>query len=118
MLHSTYMRTRPIVIALAQEKNTFSAPQISTHTNARTCTPTCRLTALTGVFLVGFTFPTLLGSIPARPIAYQARVPPLKHAMDRAIAEFSSAKSSSPQAPPHTRWAIVATGQAVAGGIR
>src|SRR6185295_10165835 len=112
MLHSTYMRTRPIVIALAQEKNTSSAPQISTHANARTCTPTCRLIALTGVFLVGFTFPTIFGSTPDRPIAYQVRVPPLKHAMDRAMAEFSSAKSSSTQAPPQTRWASVATGNA------
>src|SRR6201989_1825917 len=94
MLHSTYMRTRPIVMALAQEKNTSSAPQISTHTNARTCTPTCRLIALTGVFLVGFTFPTIFGSTPDRPIAYQVRVPPLKHAMDRAMAEFSNAKTT------------------------
>src|ERR1700747_3457248 len=69
MLHSTYMSTRPIVMALAQEKNTSSAPQISTHANARTCTPTCRLIALTGVFLVGFTFPTIFGSTPDRRVA-------------------------------------------------
>src|SRR2546430_13297129 len=103
MLHSTYMNTRPIVIAFAQEKNTFSAPQISTHANARTCTPTCRLIALTGVFLVGFTFPTIFGSTPDRPIAYHVRVPPLKHAMDRAMAKFSSAKSSRTKVLPQTR---------------
>src|SRR5580693_7380335 len=117
MLHRMYMNTRPMVIALAQEKNTLAAPQMSTHTNAMICTPTCRVIALSGVFRLLFTLPTILGSTPERPIAYQVRVPPLKHAMDSAIAEFSSANSSSTQAPPHTRWAIVATGQAVAVGI-
>ena len=33
------------------------------------------------------------------------------------MAEFSSAKSSSTQAPPQTRWAIVATGKADAVGM-
>src|SRR5690242_5640864 len=117
MLHSTYISTRPMVIALAQEKNTFSAPQISTHANAMTCTPTCSVIALTGVLRVGLTLPTIFGSTPDRPIAYQVRVPPLKQAMDSATAEFSSANSSSTQAPPHTRWAMVATGQAVAVGM-
>src|SRR5580693_10463693 len=117
MLHSTYISTRPMVIAFAQEKNTFVTPQISTHRNAMTCTPTCSAIALSGVFRFALTLPTILGSTPERPIAYQVRVPPLKHAMDSAIAEFSSANSSSTQAPTHTRWAIVATGQAVAVGI-
>src|SRR5207247_10950752 len=103
--------------ASAQRKKTSPPPQISTTSNARTCTPTCRLIALTGVFLVGFTFPTTFGSTPDRPTAYQVRVPPLKHAMDRAMAEFSSAKSSSTQAPPQTRWASVATGEADAVGM-
>ena len=73
--------------------------------------------ALTGVLRAGLTFPTILGSTPDRPIAYQVRVPPLKHAMDSAMAEFSSANSSSTQAPPQTRWASVATGKAVAVGM-
>ena len=72
--------------------------------------PTSRAIALSGVFRFGLTLPTVLGSTPERPIAYQVLVPPLKHAMDSAMAEFSSANSSSPHAPPHTRWAIVATG--------
>ncbi len=97
------MNTRPMVIAFAQEKNTFAAPKIRTSTNARTCTPTSRWMALTGVLRFGLTFPSLAGSTPDRPIAYQVRVPPLKHAMDRAMAEFSSANSSSTQPPPHTR---------------
>ena len=79
-----------------------------------TCTPTCRAIALSGVFRLALTLPTIFGSTPERPIAYQVRVPPLKHAMDSAMAEFSSANSSSTQAPPQTRWAIVATGKAVA----
>ena len=58
-----------------------------------------------------------MGSTPERPIAYQVLVPPLKHAIDSATAEFSSANSSSTQAPPQTRWAMVATGNAVAVGI-
>ena len=33
------------------------------------------------------------------------------------MAEFSSANSSSTQAPPQTRWAMVATGKAVAPGM-
>ena len=72
---------------------------------------------MTGVFLVGFTFPTAFGSTPDRPIAYQVRVPPLKHAIDTAIAEFSSANSRNTQAPPHTRCASVATGNADAVGM-
>src|ERR1700733_545239 len=115
MLHSTYIRTRPMVIAFAQEKNTFVTPQISTHANAMTCTPTCRAIALSGVFRFALTLPTIDGSTPERPIAYQVRVPPLKQAMDRAMAEFSSANSSSTQPPPHTRCANVATGKAAFG---
>ena len=65
MLHSRYMNTRPMVIAFAQEKNTFVAPQISTHTNAMTWTPTCRAIALSGVFRFALTLPTILGSTPA-----------------------------------------------------
>src|SRR5580693_5666435 len=115
MLHRMYISTRPIVIALAQEKNTLAAPKISTKTNARTCTPTSRWMALIGVLRFGLTLPRAAGRTPDRPIAYQVRVPPLKHAIDSAMAEFSSANSSSTQPPPHTRWAIVATGNGPLG---
>src|ERR1700731_5488194 len=115
MLHKMYIATRPIVIAFAQERNTFVTPKISTHTNASTCTPTSRWIALIGVLRFGLTFPRAVGSTPDRPMAYQVRVPPLKHAMDKAMAEFSSAKSSSTHAPPHTRCASGATGKAALG---
>src|ERR1051326_4338271 len=117
MVPRMYIRTRPMVIALAQEKNTMSACQMSTQMNAMTWTPTCRVIALAGVFLAGFTLPTLFGSTPERPIAYQVLVPPLKHAIDSATAELSSANSSSTQAPLQTRWENVATGQAAAAGM-
>src|ERR1700688_3759785 len=115
MLHRMYIATRPMVIALAQEKNTLVTPKMSTHTNATTCMPTSTWIALIGVFRAGLTLPSAVGSTPERPIEYQVRVPPLKHAMDRAIAEFSKAKSSSTHAPPHTRCASVATGKAALG---
>src|ERR1700680_3352392 len=117
MLHRMYIATRPIVIAFAQEKNTLVTPKISTQTNAMTWTPTSRWIALIGVLRFGLTFPRAVGSTPDRPIAYQVRVPPLKQAIDKAMAEFSSAKRSSTHAPPHTRCAIVATGKAVALGM-
>src|SRR6516165_8743927 len=117
MLARTYIRIRPIVIALAQVRNTFEAPQIRTQTNATTCTATSRWMELTGVFRFGFTFPSAVGSTPDRPMPYQVLVPPLKQAIDTAIAEFSRAKSRNTQAPPQTRCANVATGQAVAVGM-
>ena len=70
-----------------------------------------------GVWRFGLTLPSALGSTPERPMAYQVRVPPLKQAMDTAMAEFSSANSRNTQAPPQTRWASVATGNAAADGI-
>ena len=79
--------------------------------------PTCRWIALTGVFRFGLTLPRVLGSTPDRPIAYQVLVPPLKQAIDTAIAEFSRANSRKTQAPPHTRCASVATGNAAAVGM-
>ena len=72
---------------------------------------------MTGVFRAGFTFPRADGSTPERPIAYQVLVPPLKHAIDTAIAEFSRANSRNTQAPLHTRSASVATGNADAVGM-
>src|SRR5215467_6674232 len=117
MLARTYIRTSPIVMAFAHVKNTFSTPQISTHTNAMTCTATSRWIALIGVFLFGFTFPRAAGSTPERPMPYQVLVPPLKQAIDTAIAEFSRAKSRKTQAPLHTRCASVATGNADAVGM-
>src|ERR1700749_4445050 len=117
MLARMYISTRPMVIALAQVRNTSETPQIRMQTNATTCMPTSRWIALTGVFRFGFTFPRAVGSTPDRPIPYQVLVPPLKQAIDTAIAEFSRAKSRNTQAPPQTRWASVATGQAVAVGM-
>src|SRR5215831_2123431 len=114
MLARMYISTSQIVIAFAQLKNTSSAPQISTHANATTFTATSRWIALTGVFLAGFTFPRAAGSTPDRPIAYQVLVPPLKHAIDTAMAEFNSRNT---QAPLHTRCASVATGHADAVGM-
>ena len=99
------------------QARTFSTPQMRMQANAMTCTATSRLMALTGVFLAGFTLPRALGSTPDRPIAYQVLVPPLKHAIDTAIAEFSSANSRNTQALPHTRCASVATGNADAVGM-
>src|SRR5215470_3312903 len=117
MLARMYIRTSPIVMAFAQLKNTSSAPQISTHANAMTFTATSRWIALTGVFRFGFTFPRAVGSTPDRPMPYQVLVPPLKQAIDTAIAEFSRAKSRKTQAPLQTRCASVATGHAVAVGM-
>src|SRR6266487_2389297 len=117
MLARMYISTSPIVIAFAQLKNTFSAPQMITHRNATTFTATSRWIALTGVFRAGFTFPRADGSTPERPIAYQVLVPPLKHAIDTAIAEFSRANSRNTQAPLHTCCASVATGKADAVGM-
>ena len=79
--------------------------------------PTSRWIELTGVFRFGFTFPRAVGSTPERPIPYQVLVPPLKEAIDTAIAEFSRAKSRKTQAPPQIRCANVATGHAVAVGM-
>src|SRR5215468_8248700 len=110
MLARMYISISPIVMAFAQVKNTSVTPQIRTHAKATTCTATSRWIALTGVFLVGFTFPSAVGSTPDRPIAYQVLVPPLKQAIETAIAEFSSANSRKTQAPLHTRWAKIATG--------
>src|SRR5689334_11916274 len=117
MLARMYISTSPIVMAFAQGKNTFVTPHIRTQTNATMFTATSRWIALTGVFRFGFTFPRAVGSTPERPIPYQVLVPPLKQAIDTAIAEFSKAKSRNTQAPPQTRWASVATGQAVAVGM-
>src|SRR5215471_18780041 len=117
MLARMYISTKPIVIALAQVRNTFETPQISTQANATTCIPTSRWIELTGVFRFGFTFPRAVGSTPERPMAYQVLVPPLKQAIDTAIAEFCRAKSRKTQAPPHTRCANVATGNAAAVGM-
>src|SRR5215467_10687315 len=117
MLARMYISIRQSVMAFAQVKNTSVTPQISTHANATMFTATSRLIALTGVFRFGFTFPSAPGSTPERPIAYQVLVPPLKHAIDTAIAEFSRANSRKTQAPPHTRWASVATGKADAVGM-
>jgi hypothetical protein len=72
---------------------------------------------LTGVFRFGFTFPKAVGSTPERPIPYQVRVPPLKQAIDTAIAEFTRAKSRKTQAPGQTSCASVATGHAAAVGM-
>src|SRR5262249_55991100 len=102
MLARMYISTSPIVMAFAQLKNTSVTPQIRTHAKATTCTATSRWIALIGVFLVGFTFPSALGSTPDRPIAYQVLVPPLKQAIETAIPEFSTPKRRNPQAPPHT----------------
>src|SRR6266566_4313632 len=117
MLARMYISTSPIVMAFAQVKNTSVTPQIRTHANAMTCTATSRLIALTGVFLAGFTFPSAVGSTPDRPIAYQVLVPPLKQAIETAIAEFSRAKSRNTQALPQTRSASTATGNVVAVGM-
>src|SRR6266487_1763933 len=117
MLARMYISTSPIVIAFAHVKNTSSAPQMITHTKAMTCTATSRLIELSGVFRFGFTFPKAVGSTPERPMAYQVLVPPLKQAIDTAIAEFSKAKSRKTQAPLHTCCANVATGHAVAVGM-
>src|SRR6266566_6618516 len=117
MLARIYISTSPIVMALAQVKNTSVTPQISTHANAMTFTTTSRWIALTGVFRFGFTFPSAVGSTPDRPIAYQVLVPPLKQAIETAIAEFSRAKSRKTQAPLHTRSASAATGNVVAVGM-
>src|SRR6516225_2952521 len=117
MLARMYIRIRPSVIALAQVRNTFVTPQISTQANATTFTATSRWIALTGVFRFRFTLPKAVGSTPERPMPYQVLVPPLKQAIDTAIAELSRAKSRKTQAPPQTRWASVATGQAVAVGM-
>src|SRR5215475_3660571 len=117
MLARMYISTSMRVMALAQVKNTSSAPQMMTHANATTFTATSRWIALTGVFRFGFTFPRADGSTPDRPIAYQVLVPPLKHAIDTAMAEFSSANSRNTQAPLHTRCASVATGHAAAVGM-
>ena len=105
------------MIAFAQVRNTFVTPKMSTQANAMTFTMTSRLIALTGVFLFGFTLPRAVGRTPDRPIPYQVLVPPLKHAIDTAIAEFSRANSRNTQAPPHTRCASVATGNAAAVGM-
>src|SRR6516225_8156328 len=112
-----YISIRQSVMAFAQLKNTSVTPQISTHTKATTFTAISRLIALTGVFRFGFTFPSAVGSTPERPMAYQVLVPPLKQAIDTAIAEFSRAKSRKTQAPLQTRCASVATGHAVAVGM-
>src|SRR5215467_184743 len=117
MLARMYIRTRPSVIALAQVINTSVTPQIRTQANATTFTATSRWIALAGVFRFGFTFPRALGSTPDRPIPYQVLVPPLKQAIDTAIAELSRAKSRKTQAPLHTRCASVATGNAAAVGM-
>src|SRR5213592_750471 len=117
MLARMYISTSPIVKAFAQVKNTSSTPQIRTQANATTCTATSRWIELTGVFRFGFTFPRAVGSTPERPMAYQVLVPPLKQAIDTAIAEFSRAKSRKTQAPLHTCCANVATGHAVAVGM-
>src|SRR5438094_9493096 len=117
MLARMYISTSPIVKAFAQVKNAAPTPQSRTQANATTCTATSRWIELTGVFRAGFTFPRAVGSTPERPIAYQVLVPPLKHAIDTAIAEFSRANSRNTQAPLHTRSASVATGKAVAVGM-
>src|SRR5437773_8497726 len=101
----------------AQEKNTFSAPKIRIRTKASTLTAVSRVIALSGVFRDGATLPNAFGRTPDRPIAYHVRVPPLKQAIETAIAEFSRAKRSKTHAPPQTRCASVATGHAVAVGI-
>src|SRR5262249_3170791 len=96
---------------------TSSTPQMSTHANATMFTATSRWIALTGVFRFGFTFPRADGSTPDRPIAYQVLVPPLKHAIETAIAEFSKSRTRKTQAPLHTPSASVATGNVVAVGM-
>src|SRR5438552_6186936 len=112
-----YIPTSASVIMLAHEKNTFSAPKIRIRTKAATLTMVSSVIALSGVFRDGTTFPKAFGRTPDRPIAYQVRVPPLKHAIETAIAEFNRAKRSKTHAPPQTRCASVATGHAVAVGI-
>src|SRR6516162_1579360 len=108
MLARTYIRISPIVIALAQVRK---------QTNATTWTATSRWIELTGVFRFGFTLPRAVGSTPDRPMPYQVRVPPLKQAIDTAIAEFTRANSRNTQAPAQTRCASVATGHAAAVGM-
>src|SRR6266581_8920659 len=115
MLARMYISTRQSVMAFAQLMNTSLTPQISTHTKATTFTMTSRWIALTGVFLFGLTFPMAVGSTPDRPIAYQVLVPPLKQAIETAIAEFSRAKSRNTQALPQTRSASTATGNGALG---
>src|SRR5215470_6980041 len=115
MLARMYIRIRPSVIALAQVRNTFVTPQIRTQANATTFTATSRWIAFTGVFRPGFTFPRPVGSTPERPMPYQVLVPPLKQAIETAMAEFSRAKSRNTQALPQTRWARTATGNGALG---
>jgi hypothetical protein len=105
------MVMRPSVIMLAQLKKVFSAPKISTRMNATTLTPTCRWIALSGVCRLASTLPSAPGRTPERPMPNQVRVPPLKQAIETAMAEFSRANSSSTQAPPQTRCASVVTGK-------
>src|SRR5258706_14564883 len=115
MLARMYISTRAIVIAVGKENNASLAPQIRTQTKAITCMPTSRWIALTGVFFAGLTLPSAVGSTPERPMAYQVLVPPLKEAIDTAMAELISANSSSTQPPLHTRWAMIATGHGSVG---
>src|SRR5260370_42262531 len=95
MLHKMYIATRPIVIAFAQERNTFVTPKISTHTNASTCTPTSRWIALIGVLRFGLTFPRAVGSTPDRPMAYQPCRP--KSIRPPEPADTAAATRASPQ---------------------
>src|SRR5919197_1718560 len=66
--------------------------------------------ALSGVCRFASTLPSQAGRTPERPIPYQVLVPPLKQAIDTAMAEFSRANRISTQAPPHSLVAIVNTG--------
>jgi hypothetical protein len=112
-----YMRMRPRVMVSAQVKKTFSGPQIRIMTKNRTCTPTSKWMALSGVLRPRSTRENHFGRVPERPIAYQVLVPPLKQAIDTAKTELSSANRTSTQAPPHTSVASVNTGNASASGM-
>ena len=55
-------------------------------------------------------WPSRRGKAPERAIAYQLRVESVVQAMQTAMPEFSSASSTSIQAPPHSRWATTNAG--------
>src|SRR5215469_15167131 len=103
MFDRMYIRMRPSVMVRAHVKNTSDGPKMMARTKARTLTPSSRVIALSGVFLFVDTLLSHAGSTPERPIAYQVRVPPLKHAIDTAIVELSRANRSSIHAPAQTR---------------